>query len=82
MNLTKIEEIRALKQNVHATFESPQGKETMKFIEKIGSWFPNMNDSGDTNEIIARDANRRLIGTLKSIMELSAEQIFQMTKED
>ena len=76
-----IDEAKALKANIHATFESPQGKETMVYMEKIGSWFPTVYDSGDTNEIIARDANRRLIGTLKSIMTLTADQISQLTEE-
>lgn len=76
----KLDEAQALKANVHATFESPQGKEVMKYLEKIGSWYPTIYDSGDTNEIIARDANRRLIGTLKSIMNLTADQIAQLTE--
>ena len=72
---------KALKQNVHATFESAHGKEVMKYIEKIGSWTPTVYDSGETNEIIARDANRRLIGTIKSIMLLTADQIVSLTEE-
>ena len=74
-------EAHGLKSNIHATFESPHGKETMKFIERIGSWYPNINDSSETNEIIARDANRRLVGTLKTIMDLTAEQIVALTQE-
>ena len=77
-----IDEAKALKNNVHLTFESPQGKETMKFLEKIGGWTPSLYDSGDTNEIIARDANRRLIGTIKTIMELTAEQICTLTNKE
>ena len=76
-----IDEAKALKQNIHSTFESPQGKETMKYLEKIGGWTPSIYDSGDTNEIIARDANRRLIGTLKTIMNLTADQIVKITEE-
>ena len=68
-------EAQTLKSNIHATFETPSGKETMKFLEKIGGWTPSIYDSGDTNEIIARDSNRRLIGTLKTIMNITAEQM-------
>lgn len=77
-----IQEAKILKQNIHATFESPQGKDTMKYLEKIGGWVPSIYDSADTNEIIARDANRRLIGTLKTIMELNAEQIVALNQGD
>ena len=75
------DEARILKQNVHLTFESPQGKEVMAYIEKIGHWTPTVYDSGETNEIIARDANRRLIGTLKTIMILNTEQIVLLQEE-
>lgn len=74
-----IDEAKVLKANVHATFESPQGKEVMTYLEKIGGWTPSIYDSGDTNNIIARDANRRLIGTLKTIMNVNAEQIVALT---
>ena len=77
-----IDEAKVLKQNIHATFETPSGKETMKFLEKIGGWTPSIYDSGDTNEIIARDANRRLIGTIKTIMELTSEQIVTLTSKE
>ena len=76
-----VQEATALKSNIHSTFDTPQGKEVMKYMEKIGCWIPNVFDSGDTNEIIARDANRRLIGTLKTIMTLTAEQIAALTEE-
>ena len=76
------DEIAALKSNIHVTFDSPQGKETMKFIEKIGSWYPNMLDTSETNEVIARDANRRLIGTLKTIMQLTSEQLNVLMGEE
>jgi len=74
------DEAAALKSNMHTTFESPQGKEVMRFIEKIGNWIPSIYDSMDTNAIVSRDANRRLIGTLKTIMELSPDQIVTLTE--
>lgn len=73
-----LEEAKILKHNVMATFETPQGKETMKYLEKISQWIPSKYDSGDTNDIIARDANRRLIGTLKTIMNITAEQMMAL----
>ena len=66
---------------MHATFDSPQGKEVMRYIEQIGHWFPTVYDTGDTNEIIARDANRRLVGTLKSILTITPQQLVALTEE-
>lgn len=70
--------IKTLKQSMHLTFDTPQGKEVMEFIEKIGSWYPNITDSAETNDIVARDANRRLIGTLKTILNLSPDQLNEL----
>lgn len=77
-----LDEAKDLKANVYATFSTNSGKEVMRFLEKIGAWTPTVFDSGETNDIIARDANRRLIGTLKTIMELTPEQITALTKEE
>ncbi len=77
-----LDEARVLKQNIHTTFDSKHGQETMKFIERIGSWWPRYTDSNETNDVIARDANRKLIATLKNIMNLSAEHIVILTQEE
>ena len=77
-----LDEIKALQSNIRTTFETPQGKEVMAYIEKIGCWTPTVFDSGETNEIIARDANRRLIGTLKSLLILTPEQVRALSQED
>lgn len=81
--MKNIDEVKALKSNLHVTFDSPSGKEAMKFMQDLGGWFPSVFDSMDTNAIIARDANRRLLGTVRTILDLSAEQIVALAnKED
>jgi len=81
INLTDPAQARALKSNLHATFDSPQGKESMRFLEQIGRWYPNMMDSTETNDIIARDATRRMLGTIKTILECSSDQISEIAKQ-
>ena len=73
--------VKELKSNLHATFDSPQGKETMKCLEQLGGWTPTVFDSMDTNDIIARDANRRLLGTIKTILTCSDEQIVALARQ-
>jgi len=82
IDLTNRAEAAALISNLHATFDSPQGKEAMAFIEQIGGWIPTNFDSGDTNDIIARDANRRLIGTIKTLLTLSPEQVVALANRE
>lgn len=83
IDLTDINYVKGLQSNLRILFESPQGKEVMNFIELIGSWTPNITDPMDTNSIIARDANRRLIGTIKTLLTATPEQIIALaTKEE
>ncbi len=82
MNLKDKEYVRGLQNNLHATFDTAHGKEVMKFIEKLGGWTPTVFDSRETNEIIARDANRRLIGTIKTLLSISPDQVVAMAKKD
>lgn len=79
-DFTDIEYVRALQSNLRTTFESPQGKETMKFMQEIGSWYPTMLDAMDTNSIISRDATRRLLGTIRTLLELTPEQVVALAK--
>jgi len=77
-----IGEVKALKNNVHLTFDTAHGKEVLAFIKKIGRYTATVYDSSETNDIIARDANRRLIQTIESIMTLNAEQILALQQEE
>lgn len=79
-NLTDIRYVKDL-QNSLRIFDSEQGKVVMRFLESIGGWTPNIFDTLETNEVIARDANRRLIGTLKSLMTLTPEQIVALANQ-
>lgn len=82
-DMRDIEQVRALQSNLRATFDTPHGKEAMKFMQELGSWFPSVFDSMETNAIIARDANRRLLGTVRTLLDLSPEQIVAVaTKEN
>jgi len=78
--LTDIKYVKELQGNLRVTLETPPGIEVMKFLEIISGWTPNVFDSNDTNSIIARDANRKLIGTIKTLLELSPDQIVALAK--
>lgn len=82
MNLKDINVVKGLQSNLKATFDTPQGKEVMRFMEQRFNWIPNVFDSEDTNAIIARDANRKLIGTLKTLMELTPEQVVALANQE
>ena len=81
MRLDTIDQIKGVQSNLIAVFGTPQGQEVMGYLEDIGSWYPKMDDSGETNEIIARDANRRLLGTIKTLLKLTPEQVMALKGE-
>jgi len=78
LNLKNLENVKALKQNMHATFDSAAGQEVMAYLEQICRWYPNIADSNDTNDIIARDAYRHVLGTIKTFLNLSPQQIHEL----
>jgi hypothetical protein len=83
IDMTSILEVKKLKQDLHLVFDTPQGKDVLKFMQELGGWYPTVWDSMETNSIIARDANRKLLGTIRTILELSPEQIVALAnKED
>lgn len=75
IDMNDVRVVKKLKQDIHFVFDSPQGKDVLEFIKDISGWIPTKWDSSETNDIIARDANRRLIGTILTILELSPDQI-------
>ena len=80
INLTDRESVKKLQNQIRLAFDNTNGEAVMEFLEQIGNWWPRLDDSNDTNAIIARDANRRLIGTIKSLMKLTPEQVVAMAK--
>jgi hypothetical protein len=81
VDLKNLNEVKKLKADCHTVFDSPQGKDVMKFMQEIGGWFPSVFDSMETNDIIARDATRRLLGTIRTIMDLAPEQIVALANK-
>lgn len=75
-------EVKNLKQDMHVVFDTPQGKAILNFLKDLGSWYPTIWDTNETNDIIARDANRRLLGTIRTILELSPEQIVALANKE
>ena len=80
MDLSNIDYVSGLKSNMHSCFDSPQGKEVLQYLEKICAWTPTVMDSNETNDIIARDATRKIYGTIQSILLLSPQQIVELAE--
>lgn len=81
MNLSNIDEAKALKSNVSYIFGTPQGKEVMRFLEEACGWYSSIWDPQSRDLALINDGKRQVIATIKSIMRLSPEQIVNMIKD-
>lgn len=81
MNLTDKDYVRKLKSNVHATFESPHGQEVMKFLEATCCWYQSIYDPNAPEMALVNDGKRQVIATLKTIMELTTEQLVVLAQK-
>lgn len=79
--MTDIKYVTGLKSNMHVCFDSEHGKEVLRFLENICHWTPSVLDSNETNDIIARDASRKVLGTIKTLLTINPEQIVALAKK-
>ena len=72
--------VGSLKSNMHAVFDSPQGKEVMKWLEISCGWYHSVYSPQDPNMTLINDGKRQVVATIKTILELNTDQIVTMTK--
>ena len=76
-----IDEAVGLKSNMHATFDSPQGKEIMMFLEKRCNWYDSVFSPISPDMTLVAAGRREVLATIKTILELSPEQIVSLQQE-
>jgi hypothetical protein len=79
--MTDIDYVGGLKSNMHATFDSPQGKEIMKWLEATCCWYRSVWSPDSPEMTLINDGKRQVLATIKTILELTPEQIVQLTKQ-
>jgi hypothetical protein len=79
-SMTDVEFVKALKSNMHSTFESPQGQEVMKFLEATCCWYQSIWNASHPDYALMNDGKRQVLSTIKTIMALSPEQIVSLAK--
>lgn len=73
--------VAGLKSNMHATFDTPQGKEVMRFLELSCSWYNPVFVPSNPELTLINDGRRQVLSTIKSILEMSPEQIVAWVKQ-
>jgi hypothetical protein len=80
MNMADIGYVTGLKQNVHAVFDTPQGKEVMDFLELSSGWYQSVFDPVNRDMSLINDGKRQVVATIKTLLKFSPEQIVALAK--
>jgi hypothetical protein len=81
MNMTSYEDVKGLKANLHAVFDTAQGKEVMRYLEVACGWYHSVYSPQNPEMTLINDGKRQVLATIKTILELSPEQIVTLAKQ-
>jgi hypothetical protein len=81
MDMTNRDYVARLKSNMHVVFDTPQGKEIMRFLENTCCWRQSVWSPGNPEMTLINDGKRQVISTIKTILDLSPEQIVTLATQ-
>ena len=81
MDMTDRSYVANLKSSMHVLFDSPQGKEVMTFLELTCCWYKSVWSPGNADMTLINDGRRQVLATIKTILELSPDQIVEMARK-
>ena len=81
MNLLDIGYVKGLKQNMATTFETPQGKEVMEFLEASCGWYDSIFDPESRDRTLINAGRREVVATIKTFLRHSPEQIVALAQQ-
>lgn len=76
--MTDPQYVAGLKSNMHSVFDTPQGKEVIKYLEKSCCWYNSIYDPASADLTLINDGKRQVLATIKTILECSTDQIVQL----
>lgn len=78
--MTDIEYLKGLQSNLRMVFDTPQGKEVMRFLEESCGWYQSVFDPTNRDMTLINDGRRQVVATIKTLLEFPAEQIAALAK--
>mgnify|MGYP006863160764 CR=1 FL=1 len=79
--MTNRDFVAGLKSNMHATFDTPQGKEVMRFLELSCCWYKSVWEPTSPDMTLINDGKRQVLATIKTILECSPDQIVHLAQQ-
>ena len=80
MNLTDINDVKALQSNLHAVFDTPQGKEVLHFLKVSCGWYESIFDPVNKDRILVNAGRREVVATIFTLLEVNAEAVVALAK--
>jgi excinuclease UvrABC nuclease subunit len=81
INLTNVDDVKALQSNLRATFDSAQGREVIAFLEQSCGWYDSIFDPKDRDLCLINDGKRQVLATIKTLLKLTPDQVVALAKE-
>ena len=78
MKMTDIEYVKGLQSNLHAVFDTQQGKEVMIFLEKAVGYDASIFDPLSKENTWIQDGKRQVVATIKTLLKEKAEDIVSL----
>jgi hypothetical protein len=78
IDLTNLDEVKALQAHLRVTLETDAGKEVIKYLEELCGWYDFSADNPD--KILIAHGKRQVLATIKTLIKLTPEQIVALTK--
>lgn len=81
MSMTDEGYIKGIKQNMHAVFDTPSGKEVMDFLEQACGWYESVWDPQNKDRVLINAGRREVVATIKTFLKQSPEHIAAMAQQ-
>ncbi len=81
INMTDLEQVKTLVQQIRGALDTPDGKEVMKFLEQACGWYESIFDPDNRDRILLNAGRREVVATLKTFLEQAPEDIVKLAQE-
>jgi len=81
MDITNINDVKGLKQNFSAVFDTPQGLEVMDFLEKSCGWYDSVFDPNNADRTLINAGRREVLATIKTFLKHPPEHIVALAQQ-
>ena len=81
INLTNIKDVKAIHANMRSTFDTPQGKEVMEFLEEACGWYESIFDPENEHRTIINAGRREVVATIKTFLKHSPDEIIRLAQQ-